>query len=205
MLSLEAVCLSMIEKKRYILRHFVSGKILTCDNGILKLQERNEVGKGVETVSVVIKNKAKDVGKERYVDRNSIMQIKFNGTQGEKKGTLSIGKSVKFPNVQLDINTTWYYGFKLPEDYLKKQLNTERFQPKVSETADDQSSSFKFAKLSNEETKSILLVESLTNQFTKFMDFLHNFLKGSEYTLMDFNAEIIKLTAVCKKFLITDV
>ena len=328
------------EEKRYILRHLVSGKILGSEDGTLKLYKREEVSEDLETVSIIIKNKSKEGGKEKYLDKNSIMQIKFNITQDKKlkktkkakktqrddedeeaeaeaveeedeeddeeeleRGVLSIGTAIKVPNGQLEINTTWFYGFKLTEDYLNKKLNTERFQAvngrmtytksgkfigyykqydkqepiegnytmsnayitiktldivghatwtgkvdkktlqveivkkyygahciyyrgKFDETLtcvtgswswdtvprgafqihfkddsnNDRSSSLKFAGLSKEETKSILLVESLTNQLTKFMDFLNDLLKREGYTFNDLNAEIIKLAEICKKF-----
>ena len=143
------------EEKRYILRHFVSGKILASESGTLKLKEREEVGEDIETVSIAIKNKPKEGGKERYLDKNSILQIQFNAVQekklkkvkktkkeGEKEedqeeeeeaeepeeGVLSIGGTVKLPSGNLEINTVWFYGFKLTEDYLNKKLNTERFE-----------------------------------------------------------------------------
>ena len=142
------------EEKYYYLRHLASGKILTFEDGVLKLKERKKVSESNETISIVIENKSKEGDKERYIDKNSIVQIQFNVVQDKKakeeeeeeekaentvkaeqeekkekqKQVLSIGDVIKVPNLEFDTNVSLFLGFKLTEDYLNRRLNTERFQ-----------------------------------------------------------------------------
>jgi len=190
------------EGKKYVIRHVASGKILGADEtGKLKLYERNSIEKGTETISLVLKNKIKDSAKATYIDKNSIMQLNFHSASGKEEGTLSIGGPQKLPTGNLDTNTSWFFGFKLTDDYLNKVLRTERFKPVVKKgNLDDKTSYLKFTKLSFDEITSTFLVESMANQFTAFTDYLDEFIKGKHPSLRGFNRELSKLLSCCQQF-----
>jgi len=152
-------------------------------------------------VSLTMKNKSKDSAKGTYLDKNSIMQLHFYGTTGQAQGTLSIGGSQKLPTGNMDTNTSWFFGFKLTDNYLNKILRTERFKTVVSKgNLDDKTSYLKFSKLGFDEITSSFLVESMANKFTAFTDYMDEFIKGKHPSIREFNAELSKLVSFCKQF-----
>jgi len=194
--------LKYTEGKKYILRHVASGKVLGADEfGNLRLYDKDNVQAGVETVSLVLKNKSKDTSKTTYIDKNSIMIINFFSANGKEEGTLTIGAPQKLPSGNLDTNTAWFYGFGLTDNYLNKTLRTERFNPEIKKNyTDDRASYLKFTKLTSDEIAATFLVESIANRFASFLDYLDKFIRGENQSIREFNKKVSKLVRCCQGF-----
>jgi len=182
------------EKKRYTLKHVVSGQYLAFKTGNLTLLHPSKAN-GEEKLSLVLR--------DNQIDRNSILQFKFYSQHSKEEGILSIGEGIYIGNPQFDTNTLYYIGFANSENYLNKSLRPERFKVKVASVVDEEFSSFKLMKVKEEEFTSILLAESLANYLQKFSDLLDEFLRKKNMpgrTIKELNEAIKELGGICLQF-----
>ena len=197
---LKCTKLEYTENKRFILKHVASGKLLICKDRELQLQEREDAQTSLETISVFVKNKPKDTSKEKNIEKNTVMQIKFHGANGQCEGVLSIDGEISLPKGNLDTNTMWFFGFDFTENYLNKILLTERHTATITATPEDKNSSLKFVRVAEQDSSHIFLGESFANQFLKFLNFLNGFLGDQNQSLAEFNKATKKLLEACTSF-----
>ena len=156
---------------KYGVKHFVTGKYLYNNGGKLGLKSANTVN-DIPKVNVFSKPKGK--GKDLTIDKNSIVQINFleenASVEYETFKQNSTSKSLltkrgqrKIPNVQYDLNTLWYFGFKMQENYLNKWLRPERSECIITGDLNDSATHFRITNLLDEEIAAINFVESFAN------------------------------------------
>jgi len=155
------------ENKRYTLRHVVSGNYLVCKDGAITLLNSKDA-KGEEKITLVRRGTVST--SSNHIDRNSIFQFKFYSEEKKEERFLSIGTAISLPHVQNEMNSTYFVGFFNPQNYLNKLTRPERFIVDANTIADEQFSSFKLLKASNDEMTSIFMVESLTNHLQILYD-----------------------------------
>ena len=187
------------ESKSYLIRHFVSGKYLSFKDRDLQLMEYTKEDQETLQLKLIVKNQAKDSTTEKYINSNSVMQLRPDISKEVEEINLTIGKPSKISDSQYDLNTRLFFGFENPDNYLNRQLRTERFDVQAEVITDEQFSCFKLVVPTEEELHSIFLAESLVNHIQKFMDFFDEFLNET-HTIEDFNEEIGKLLAICNDY-----
>ena len=189
------------ENRKYMIKHVASEKYLAVNNGALTLLDFPTWEKNSKGISIMVKNKGKGNLQEKYVDRNSIAQLKFYNHIGGEQGTLAIGHGRKASISHSHLDLDAHFEPQITDNYLDNFLRAERYCSEINNHIAGQSSCFKFVQPTDDELFSVFLAESLANQFQKFIDFLDDFIKGhNNHTLQDFNAEINKLLDVSNRY-----
>jgi len=187
------------EQSRYVLKHFVSGKFLTFKDRNLGLHEISDATK-LQKVALIINGRSETDQLNNYIDKNAVLQIKCFDDTGKEEGTFQSGDVIKLPNVQLEKNTWYFYGFFNTDNYLNKWTRPERFSGKISESIDFINSSFKFVRVSDEEFCSMQVAEGFANEVQRFIDFLYEFQSGNPENLKEFNQNILKVAKLCTRY-----
>ena len=187
------------ENQRYMIKHVISGKYLAFEDEVLTLVDFKAMKQKSKGISIMVKNKAKHNVNEKYIDRNSIVQLKFYNHLNEEQGILNIGDGIKSLAQQTLTDSDFLSRFQMTDKYLDKFLRTERYSARTSNHIANQFSCFKFIQPSEEEMCSIFFAESLADQIQRFIDFLDEFMKG-KHLLQDFDEEVTKLTDVCNTY-----
>ena len=187
------------ENQRYMIKHVISGKYLAFEAEALTLVDLKVMKQKSKGTSIMVKNKPKHNANEKYVDRNSIVQLKFYSHANEEQGVLNIGAGIKRPSQHSEADLDFLSGFQMTDEYLDKFLRTERYYARTSNHIANQFSCFKFIQPTEEEMCAIFFAESLANEMQRFIDFLDEFIKG-KHLLQDFDEEVNKLSSVCNRY-----
>ena len=198
-------------EKSYILRHYLTGNYLHAntltglkvDQDIKKtdgespycrfeigVENKGEIGEGGTTGTTI---------KERVG-----LRIKF--PELENEAYLKPTDDIPVKNVQFEINTLYFFGFKLPEEYsYKNQKNLTRTMGEISKPFDTtENFNTTIEKVSKQEMSRIIEVEEFTNELQSLVDLL-SIPKQPEIThtdlILEINKKIKILVESCEQLL----
>ena len=163
------------EAKKYLLRHQVSGCFLAIDpdKNLVLVSGDDLTPESKYWWEVVIFAKPLE-DKSHNLFLNYDFVIAF--TKGGEISLLNFSEE-PYPtsNVQLEVNTTYFMGFFLPDDYVNKKLRPDRKKLMISSTYDENKQvKFRAELVKPHEINAFLRAESLSNSLGFFLDFMED-------------------------------
>ena len=152
------------ESNHYMLKHFVTGRFIHF-NSPATLQAYDEVTTTeTETPFFNLETENEDV----LIQEKRPLRIKYLNNQGQET-CLKIAEPKPVKQVQLEINTSYYFGFKIPEDYsYKNQKNLTRNLAGISTEFEIEGHNVVLEKISPEELSLIFKIEAYFKELERF-------------------------------------
>jgi len=167
--SLQSSSITTEESKLYLLRHYLTGNYLHA-NSVTGVKVDAEIKKSETETPYCNFETQSEVS---IIQERQPLRIKFAGLENETY--LKQSEDIPVKNVQFEINTLYFFGFKLPEEYsYKNQKNLIRTLGETSKPFDADSEKYNIIieKVSKEEMDQILRVEEFTNTLQSLVDLI---------------------------------
>lgn len=160
--------------KSYILRHYLTGNYVLA-NSLTGLKVDQDIKKSdgeSPYCSFEVETDGKNGATSTTVQERAGLRIKFSGLENE--AYLKPTEDIPVKNVQFEINTLYFFGFKLPEEYsYKNQKNLTRTMGEISKPFDAaENFNITIERVSREEMSRVIEVEEFTNELQSLVDLI---------------------------------
>ena len=155
--------------KSYLLRHYVSGKYLCENNGVIKLIEADEVIEALEngSLSVTVQFIAKPYREVQKMHLSTEFKLRFIRNQAPP-AYFNVDSEIPVPTANFVKNTPFFFGFDIPDDYLIKKLKPTWNHVLTREKTGNQ---LRYVPVVESEMFYILKAENLAHHIEDFLDF----------------------------------
>ena len=159
--------------KKYYLKHYVSGCYLVLNNQDKPTLVTEEELKKDTTLWPNVVLLAKPYEGLQQIGQNFGFVLGF--MKGNDIKYLTAGATISTSKDNNDVETKYYFGFKISGEYLYNKLRPHMLKPDVIASTHARKNDFKYDYVRRGEMQAILHTESYANQLISFLNFLEDF------------------------------
>ena len=177
------------DSKEYILKHFVTGNYIHFESPT-SIQAHPDINKN-DHESPYLHFRAETDNPE--VTEKLPLRIEYLN-KDDYESYLKTSMPVPVKNVQFEINTLYFFGFKVPEEYsYKNQKNLTRVLAELSGAFEIEGYNIVLEKVDSEEMEKILEVEKFANELQILIDLISVHVSPTTKFMEEVNGTVAKL------------